>query len=353
MMTDWRRSLLPETATIRRALETISGPDGTGIVLAVSRGGTLLGVAVDADIRRALLRGARTSGPLRGVMNRTPFTLPAGSSSRRIRATLLAERRAFIPLVDAAGRVKGLARLSDHVQPPGRRPNQVVLLVGGYGRRLGELTLRRPKPLLPVGDKPLLETIVRQLTQSGFHRFAFAVHHQADQILQHFGDGRRFGVEIRYLRERLKLGTAGPLSLLPDTLRSPVVVMNGDLLTRVDFQALLDFHNQEGTLATMCVREYDVQVPFGVVRTEGSLLRSITEKPVHRFFVNAGIYVIEPAALRLLRRGRPCEMPEFLESLLRQRPRAVSCFPIQEYWIDIGRVGEYRKARKDFDRVFR
>lgn len=350
---NWRKALLPATASVRRAIVVMTAPDAPGIVLVTGRGEKLLGVVVDPDIRRALLKGIGLSAPLSRVMNTRPFTLPHEASREAIARALKKEPRANVPLVDPAGRVRGLARLSDFIVEPGDKPNWIVLLVGGYGKRLGRLTTHRPKPLLPVGNKPILETIVEQFAAQGFKRFAFAVHHKAEQILEHFGNGRRLGVEIRYLREAKKLGTAGPLSLLPRGLKDPVIVMNGDLLTKVDFRSLLEFHREEGRSATVCVREYDFQVPFGVVQMEGSLLTGLTEKPIHHFFVNAGIYAFDPAVLRGLERGKPCDMPEFLERVRRRRPRSIGCFPIREYWIDIGRTDEYKRAQSDYATMFK
>jgi dTDP-glucose pyrophosphorylase len=351
-MIDWRLSVLPPSASLRRAIETMTGPEASGIVLVCARDGRLDGVVVDSDIRRALLKGARLSAPISKVMNRRPFTLRHDATREAVVRALKAEPRANVPLLDAEGQVRGLARLNDYFAEPGVRPNWVVLLVGGYGTRLGPLTKDKPKPLLRVGDKPILETIVEQFAAQGFRRFAFAVHHKAEQILEHFGNGRRLGVEIRYLREPKKLGTAGPLSLLPRNIKDPIIAMNGDLLTKVDFRALLDFHREEKRAATLCVREYDFQVPFGVVQMDGSRLVSIVEKPVHHFFVSAGIYVLDPSVLTGLKRGAPCDMPDFLERIRRRRPRSISCFPIREYWIDIGRVNEYKRAQIEYSKFF-
>lgn len=350
---NWRKALLPASASVRRAIVVMTAPDAPGIVLVTERNDRLRGVVVDADIRRALLKGIGLSAPLSKVMNVRPFTLPYGSSRKMIGLAFKKKNHANVPIVDIKRRVRGLARLTDFVAEPGEKPNWVVLLVGGYGKRLGRLTAHRPKPLLPVGNKPILETMVEQFAAQGFKRFAFAVHHKAEQILEHFGNGRRMGVEIRYLREPKKLGTAGPLSLLPRGLKDPVIVMNGDLLTKVDFRSLLEFHREEGRVATVCVREYEFQVPFGVVQMEGSLLTGLTEKPIHHFFVNAGIYAFDPKVLRDLKRNKPCDMPEFLERVRRRRPRSIGCFPIREYWIDIGRTDEYKRAQDDYATMFK
>ncbi|MDP3541420.1 MAG: nucleotidyltransferase family protein [Elusimicrobiota bacterium] len=349
---DFRRLILPPTATVKRAIEVMSGPHGAGIVLVARADARLLGVVVDSDIRKSILRGVGLAAPLSTVMNPKPVTLPDGLSREEIAHFFRNDPRASIPLVDAKRRIKGLAQLSQYLVPAGERPNRVVMLVGGEGRRLMPLTTDTPKPLLKVGDKPILETIVEQFAAAGLRTFTFAVNHRAEMIRRHFGDGSRLGVSIDYVEERKRLGTAGPLSLLPKGIEHPILVMNGDLLTKVDFGSLLRFHEGEGCLATVCVREYDFQVPFGVVQMKGHRLEAIVEKPTHHFFVNAGIYVVEPKALGLLKRGQACDMPDFLERVRRGRPGSVGCFPVREYWIDIGRIDEYKRAQDEFSQFF-
>ncbi len=349
---DYRRLLLPPTATVKRAIEVMSGPHGAGIVLVARPDARLLGVVVDSDIRKSILRGVGLDAPLSKMMNPKPVTLSAGLSREEIAHFFRKNPRASIPLIDAKGRVKGLAQLSQYLVPAGERPNRVVMLVGGEGRRLMPLTSNTPKPLLKIGDKPILETIVEQFAAAGLRTFTFAVNHRAEMIRRHFGDGSRFGVSIDYVEELKRLGTAGPLSLLPKGIEQPILVMNGDLLTKVDFGSLLRFHEDEGALATVCVREYDFQVPFGVVQMKGHRLEAIIEKPTHHFFVNAGIYVVEPKALKLLKRGQHCDMPDFLERVRRGRPGSVGCFPVREYWIDIGRIDEYKRAQDEFSTFF-
>ncbi|MBI5202011.1 MAG: nucleotidyltransferase family protein [Elusimicrobia bacterium] len=348
---DYRKLVLPPSATLRKAIQAMTSAGG--MVLVAKADQKLLGVVVDSDIRKGILRGLELSAPIEKVMNRKPFTLPFGLEREEIVRAFRREPRSCVPLVDRAGRVRELAVLSEYLAEPESRGNTVVLMVGGQGRRLLPLTQDRPKPLLQVGDRPILETIIDQFFSAGFTRFYLAVNHQADQIREHFGDGKRLGVSIRYVQERKPLGTAGALSLVPRKgLTEPLILMNGDLLTKIDFKALLDFHREEKNLATVCVREHDYQVPFGVVSMKDHRLEKIVEKPTQRYFVNAGIYVLEPKVLGLIRKGRPMDVPELLTRVQRRSPRGVGCFPIREYWIDIGRLDEYRKAQSEYDRHF-
>ena len=218
-------------------------------------------------------------------------------------------------------------------------------MAGGFGRRLHPLTHDVPKPLLPIGETPILQTILEQLVEGGFSQFFLAVHYHSEHVRAHFGDGSKWGVRIKYLEERQPLGTAGALSLLDrNVIDAPLLMMNGDLLTRLDFGQLVDYHGQHGGLATMCVREYDFEIPYGVVRSDGDQVTDITEKPVQKFFVNAGIYVLEPDVLDQCRPDEAIDMPNLLRQVVSDGHK-VSMFPIHEYWLDIGRMEEYERAQ--------
>ena len=214
--------------------------------------------------------------------------------------------------------------------------------------RLRPLTEEVPKPMLHIGERPILESILASLTEYGFWKFFFAVNYRADVIERHFGDGSKWDVQINYLRETEKLGTAGPLSMLPDLGSEPVLVMNADILTKVNFAHLLDFHRANSVAATVCVREHRYTIPYGVVRMNDNLLTLIEEKPVHRTMVSAGIYVLEQQALKLLPKGGRYDMPALLQDLVDRGLRTAG-FPIHEYWLDIGRLEDLERANEYFE----
>lgn len=350
---DFRKLILPPAADIRRGISAMTGPGRPGIILVAKKDRRLLGVVVDSDIRKAMLKGLSLDAPLSKIMNKKPLTLRHGTAPDAVARFFRANPRGNVPVVDGLGRIRGIAQMSEYLARALERPNAVVLMAGGEGRRLRPLTESTPKPLLSVGDRPILETIIKQFVDAGFRRFFLAVHRQAGQIRKHLGSGKSLGVDIRYILEKKPLGTAGALSLLPRGLKHPVLVMNADVLTKIDLKALLEFHEEEGNHATLCVREYDFQVPYGVTVIKGHRLLRMVEKPTQRYFVNAGIYVVEPRALTRLRRGVCRDMPEFLEELRKRRPGSVGCFPIREYWIDIGRMDEYQRAQAEYGRHFR
>jgi len=227
----------------------------------------------------------------------------------------------------------------------------VVLMAGGLGTRLRPLTAEIPKPLLKVGDKPILETILLSFIECGFHRFALAVNYKSEQIEAYFGDGQNFGAEIEYLHEEKRLGTAGALSLLTEKPTEPVFVMNGDLLTKVDFAEFLDYHQNANVAATMGVREYSWQIPYGVIETENGQITRITEKPTHTCYVNAGLYTLSPAAVALVKSGVYLDMPDLFGELISRREKT-TVYPIRDYWLDIGRMDDFRRAQSDYLSVF-
>jgi len=347
-MSDWKRLLLPPEASVREAIQCIDA-GAMQIALVADAQQTLLGTVSDGDVRRAILQGVSLDAPLAGIMNRSPTVVRPGDEREAIIATMRARRLHRIPVLDAGGRIVDLATL-DELVLPARRDNLVVLMAGGIGARLRPLTAERPKPMLLVGGRPILETILLNFIESGFHRFYISVNYMADMVREHFGDGSRWGVEIRYIDEPERMGTAGAVGLLPEQPAAPVVVMNGDLLTKVNFASLLDFHHAQGAEGTMCVREYDLQVPYGVVKLKDHRLLSVEEKPVQRFFVNAGIYVLSPAAVALI---PPAfyDMPALFERLVAEG-RETAVFPVREYWLDIGHLADLEKAHGEFGAHF-
>jgi NDP-sugar pyrophosphorylase family protein len=254
-----------------------------------------------------------------------------------------------LPLIDEKGIVIGLKRIDDLLQPE-ERSNWVVIMAGGLGSRLQELTRNTPKPMLPVGNKPLLETIIGRFTEQGYRNIWLAVNYHANQIEEYFGNGENFGANIQYLRENTRLGTAGALSLLPSP-ELPILVSNADLLTKVDYSRLFESHASMNALATMAVREYEYSIPFGVVHIDNNRISQLEEKPSHRVTVNAGIYVLSPPALSLIPKKTFFDMPELFASIIEQG-QEVYCHHIDDYWIDIGQKEDLQQALRDYPEIF-
>lgn len=349
-MKTWERTLVSPDMSLREALHCIDS-SGSQMALVVDERRRLLGTLSDGDARRGLLKGLQLTDKVSAAMHLNPTVAHAGESRDAFLMMVRQLGLHQIPVVNADGIVVGLEVFDDFLNTPVRE-NWVVIMAGGLGKRLEHLTRDTPKPMLRVGTKPLLETIVAGYSAQGFRRFYFAVNYKAEQIEHHFGDGKKFGVEIRYIREQQRLGTAGALSLLPESPTQPFLVTNADLLTKEDFGHMLDKHVESGADATMGVRNYEMQVPFGVVREEKGCIKAIEEKPLHRFTVSAGVYVLSPQILELVPKDTEFDMPALFENGVRRGLRA-RCHRIDGYWLDIGRLPDYERANIEFNEVFR
>lgn len=350
MTIDVRTLSIEPERPIHDAVEVIDR-GGIGLALVAPAGGRLVGTVTDGDLRRAMLAHVDFGEPVQVLLDRqrgepfpTPLTLPAGAPHDEILHLMNEHGLRHIPLVDAEGRVVDVAVLNDlarEYEPPMR----AVVMAGGYGTRLRPLTDETPKPMLPVGDRPLLEHIVGQLRDAGIRHVNIATHHLGETVAEHFGDGREFGVEIEYVHEEQPLGTAGSLSRVVAS-DEPLLVVNGDILTRVDFGALLDFHREHRADMTVAVRLAETPVSYGVVETSGVEVTGITEKPVLRHFVNAGIYLLNRDAAARVPHAQQYDMPDLIRALIAEGRRVVS-FPLREYWRDIGEPTEYEQALTD------
>ena len=320
------------------------------LVLVVDETQKLLGTLNDGDIRRALLKNISLNDSIEHIYCKNPTVANVSDTKNEILNICSRKKIHQIPIIDNNGNLVGLETLDDLISKEEKK-NKVVLMVGGLGTRLRPLTDKIPKPMLNVGDKPILQTIVEKFAEYGFTNIVMCVNYQSHIISDHFGDGRYFGVNIEYIYENKRMGTAGALSLLSEKLTEPFFVMNGDLLTNINFEHLLDYHQSNNSVATMCVREYDFQVPYGVVDVKDGNILSIIEKPIHKFFVSAGIYMLSPDVLSMIPDNKFYDMPTLFEDMINMKKKVVS-FPIREYWLDIGRIEEFKKANDEYHEVF-
>lgn len=350
-MSDLTPFVVAPASTLREVMSTIDR-NGVGVALVVDSAGRLLATITDGDLRRAILGGIDLDVPASTLLSRfdparggkVPLTLPVGTPDAQVLRVMVERVIRHVPIVDAEGRLVELKSLPELTKEY-ERPLQAVIMAGGLGTRLRPLTDNVPKPMLPVGQRPLLERMLEQLKQAGVTQVNVTTHYKADVITEHFGDGKAFGVDIRYVREDQPLGTAGALGLM-EAKDDPVLVINGDILTRVNFRALRDFHREHRADMTVCVRQYDLKVPYGVVESDGVVVTGIVEKPLLRHFVSAGIYLLDPGVTSLVAAGERCDMPDLIRRLIADRKRVVS-FPISEYWMDIGQLADYEQAKSD------
>jgi dTDP-glucose pyrophosphorylase/CBS domain-containing protein len=339
----WKKALLPLDATLQEAITCLELAV-LQIAIVVDLDGVLVGTITDGDIRRGLLRGLGLSNSIDTIIFRDPVVAPPQLGREAVLQLMQANMIRQLPIVDESRKVIGL-HLMESLINPSKLPNLMVIMAGGQGTRLRPHTENCPKPLLMVGGKPMLEHIIIGAKAEGFRHFILAVHYLGDMIEDYCGDGSRWDVRIDYVREESPLGTAGALGLLSPRPEAPFVVSNGDVLTDINYGEMLDFHCRYSASATMAVRMYEWQHPFGVVRTKGVDIIGLEEKPVVRNHINAGIYVLEPDVLSMLEVGERCDMPTLFNRLLDSSTRAI-VYPIHEPWLDVGRLEDYEQVNE-------
>ncbi len=346
----WKHAVITETATLLQAVKAINKGD-IQIAFVTNNESKLVGTITDGDVRRALLSGRTLDSPAREVMNREPKIANENTTSQQLISIMRNAGISQLPVIDSTGTLIDVKVLMDLVRGPAQ-DNHAVLMAGGFGRRLKHRTENAPKPLLSIGDKPILETILENFIEYGFGRFTISVYYLADQIKEYFGDGSKWGAEIDYIEEEEPLGTAGALGLIKERPEKPFFVMNGDVLTKVNFRQLLRFHEEHHAAATMCVRGFEHQVPYGVVQTSGVHIQEIKEKPVQNVMVNAGIYALSPETLDLIPHNEYFDMPSLYSALIAQHQVTVA-YPVHEYWIDVGQPKDFDQAHSEYDAIFK
>lgn len=342
---------LRSESSIRDAMRSLD-KGSLRICLLVNEKNQLLGTVTDGDIRRALLRNAHMEDPVSQVMNTQPVTA-TNTSSREQRLKLMNQHDlTALPIIDNDNKVVGLETLHQAMAPQ-QHDNPVFIMAGGFGTRLQPLTDHCPKPMLRVGDKPMLEHLISQFINLGFSNFYISTHYLPEVIHNHFGDGSKWQVSIHYVHESQPLGTGGALGLLPKNLPDmPLIMMNGDVLTKLNYAHLLQHHLNNTFDATVCVREDEHRVPFGVIETENQLITNVVEKPTYRYKINTGIYILNPEIVHSVQPDQRIDLPTLLEQHRHQGKR-IGTYTSYDYWLDIGQMKDYQKAQSDIETYFK
>lgn len=339
----WKLTLLGQEATIRQAFENLNA-SGLQVVVCVNEQSKLLGILTDGDLRRGVLSGLSLDDEIATLINTSPVTVSPAMPPQKVENAMRLKRLRHIPIVDESGVVVGL-HLDDSSQHRLIRQNIMVVMAGGFGKRMRPYTLDRPKPLLEVGGKPILAHIIERAVEQGFVKIFISVNYLADKIKSYFGDGSKFGIAISYIDEDQPLGTAGALGLIQNQIDAPFIVTNGDVLTDIDYSDLLLRLEKENVDAAMAVKTHELVSPYGVVQIDGSDIVGISEKPSFRTTVNAGIYALTPFAVSLIEHNEAIDMPDLLERL-RGHSRRTIAYPMYEHWLDVGKPADLHQARQ-------
>ena len=326
---------------------------GLGIILVIKNKNKiknkLIGTITDGDIRRGLLDGKDLSSNVESIMNKNFYFINEKDNLIEAQKNLVKKGLKHLPVLDQEGSLIKLL-ISKNISRKKILPNAVVIMAGGTGSRLRPQTTSCPKPMLEVNGKPILEIVIENCIKDGFKEFFLSVNYLKEIIINHFKDGSKWGININYLEENKPLGTAGSLSLLPKNLKNDIMVINGDVLTKFNFQKLLEFHSHYKATATLSVREYIINVPFGVIDTNGVNVNGMTEKPTYKKNVNAGVYALNPSVFKLLKKGEKIDMPELIKRIITTKRKVIAC-PIHEYWLDIGRPETLEEAYTSWENI--
>lgn len=351
MQKNFKEIVLYPNTSLREAMRVLD-KSALRIILVCNEKLKLLGTVTDGDIRRGLLGELNMLDPIEKVMNTHPTYVAETTSSQDKLILMQSKNLVALPIINNQGYVVGIETLAQALQIK-KHDNPVFIMAGGFGTRLQPLTDHCPKPMLRVGDKPMLEHLINQFIKQGFHRFYISTHYMPELIHKHFGDGSKWGISVEYVHEDKPLGTGGALGLLPKNLPNlPLVMMNGDVLTKLNYAQLLEHHETYGFDATMCVREDEHRVPFGVIETEEQLIVNMLEKPTYRYKINTGIYVLNPEIIAQVQASQRIDMPTLLEQS-RQASKRIGTYTSYDYWLDIGQMKDYQKAQQDIERLFK
>ena len=338
-----QKYIIKNTSTLMEAIKCIND-NPEKIALVVDRNERLVGIITDGDIRRALINGLQFNDSASQCMSSNPLYIEE-NNKLNLQRFMIDKSIKHLPIVNSERKIVRIEFL-DNLLEKNKKDNWVFLFAGGLGERLQPLTNDIPKPLIKVSNKPILEDIINSLKKDGFNKFFISVNYKSEMIEEYFGNGRDFDCEIEYIHETKSLGTAGSIANIPKEIIKPMIVMNGDILTKLSFERLLDFHHENNSDFTTCVRQIEVNIPFGVIESEEQKLTSIVEKPSKSYSVNAGIYVLNPSIKSYIKKDHRMDMPELLNTLIAKK-KDMFIFPIHEYWIDIGRKNDLKQAEID------
>lgn len=329
--------------SIKEALKILNKSQGQ-ILLIVDGKNRLIGTVTDGDVRRALLGNISLSESISKVMHKNPKVIHESETEKAIEYMGQYGVKQ-VPVVNESGEVidlilwKDVIHPSYHVKP---KDNYVFIPAGGKGVRLDPFTKILPKPLIPIGDKPIIEIILEKFLQYGFNKFIISLNYKADMIKSYFAENRH-NFKIEYVHESKELGTAGSLSLVKGMINDSLIISNCDVISDIDFDGLLNFHKQKGFHATIMGSVRHVKIPYGVLEIENEMFSNIVEKPEYDFIVNSGIYVIEPKTINLIPDNSHLDMPDLLKTA-KEKGFKIGVYPFSGEWIDVGQWEEYRRA---------
>ena len=337
--------LIDQNTSLRSALKVVNKSINR-IAIVVNKNSEILGTITDGDIRRALISKNDFKTKAKEIMNSTPLFAKVGLKNSYYLQIMKKNKRIQLPLIDNNNKIVKILNIKNLTEIE-KKENLIFIFAGGVGKRLNPYTFKKPKPMLNIGDKPMLENLIMNFKKQGFYRFCIAVNYKKDQIINYFKDGKNFDIKIQYIVEEKPLGTAGALSQLETKEKKPIIVINADIVTNLNFNFLIEYYEETSSHITVCTYKYDYQVPFGVLDQEGIFLKKVKEKPVINFVINSGIYCISWKTVEILKKEEKIDMTELLKKA-GEKKFTITVFPLIEKWMDVGRKIDLENARNNF-----
>lgn len=344
MLNDVSKILVQKECTIRQILQTID--NGTkGIVIVVNDENKLLGTITDGDVRRALLSGASLNDKIDNIIHLNPVFIYESTPKEEVKDIFIRKAIKDIPIVNNDNVVVDIISINDLLLTKGKE-NPVVIMAGGLGSRLKDLTKEIPKPMLKIGDKPILQHVINNFAQYGFNKILVSVNYKAEIIENYFQDGYAYGVKINYIRENKRMGTAGGIRLAKDYIDKDFFVINADIFTNLNMENMMEFHEKNSFDITVGIRKFSYQIPYGVLKLEGNYVKGLVEKPITDYYINGGIYCLNPKVIEFIPMDQYFEITELIQMCINNGLR-VGSYEIEGYWMDIGKEEDYNKVNSD------
>lgn len=344
MKKNFKKLMIASDEKIFKAIEILDNTEKK-IVLVTDEKKRLLGTITDGDIRRGLIKKIEIDQSVNKIMNKKPIYI-SHHISRNDALNIMKDKDILhLPITDKEKKIIDIyfANESTAIQ----MKNTVLLMAGGFGKRLFPITAKIPKPMIKIGGKPILERIIENFKGYGFVNFEISTHYLPSKIKNYFKDGKKWNINISYINEDQPLGTAGSIALIKNKDSLPIILANGDIITDLNFEELLKFHNKHNAEITLVIKEYNVQVPYGVVETNNLSIKKIHEKPNQKFHINSGVYVINRSIIKNLKKNKALSMSDLINKSIKLRKK-IMAFPIHEQWIDVGEYAQLDKARKNY-----
>lgn len=331
--------------TVKDALKILDN-NGKGIVLVLDKDKKLIGTITDGDIRRALLKGSSLDDEITQIVHSNPIMARCDMTKDEIKDIFIKKAIRQLPIVNDKLEVVDLISINEILMPDGK-DNYIVIMAGGLGTRLKELTQELPKPMLKIGQDPILQHTINNFKQYGYNKIIMSVNYKAETIENYFQDGYAYGVRIEYIRENQRLGTGGGIRLAKEYLNEPFFVINGDIFTNLNAENMMEHHISKGFDITIGIRKYTNQIPYGIIDMDNECkVKAIIEKPISSYMINAGIYCLNPDIINYLPKDEYFEITDLINICIADG-RKVGCYEISEYWMDIGKIEDYVKANND------